>query len=241
MNDVDQMQDRLIWAYFGRRPYGFFIEVGANHPTEGSLTWFLEQRGWEGMLVEPQGSFAKSLVAMRPHSHVFHVACAAPDQVGFADLHIPLDPFGALATLERNFDDHQVQYQRAERVEVVTLSSLIDQVKPKKIEVLLIDTEGTELAVLKGLDMERNRPDLILVEDKGRSLDKHSFLTRHRYDLVKRTELNNWYVPRGAQFRMTGAFERLLLWRKVFLGLPVRKYRHWRRSRRFELRRGARV
>lgn len=49
---------------------------------------------------------------------------------------------------------------------------------------------------------------------------------------MKRTELNNWYVPDGTPFAMTSLFEKLKLWRKVFLGLPFRKFRHWRRTRR---------
>ena len=42
----NQNESDLIWEFFGRRPEGFFVEVGANDPQQGSQTWFLEAHGW---------------------------------------------------------------------------------------------------------------------------------------------------------------------------------------------------
>ena len=58
---VCEKQDELVWEFFGRRRAGFFLEVGANHPTQGSQTWLLEQNGWRGILVEPQATLAALL------------------------------------------------------------------------------------------------------------------------------------------------------------------------------------
>jgi hypothetical protein len=39
MNSYSQFgEDLLLWEYFGARPEGFFVEVGANHPTKCSQT-----------------------------------------------------------------------------------------------------------------------------------------------------------------------------------------------------------
>jgi FkbM family methyltransferase len=231
MSRVAEHQEHLIWQFFNANPCGFFVEVGANHPTSGSLTWFLEVKGWQGILVEPQARLFALLQQMRPHSQVFRAACSSPEKVGFANLHIPSESLNGFAALEKNVDDYGIQYEREERVEVVTLDSLIEKVRPPKIDVLTIDTEGTELDVLKGFSLARHRPALFLIEDKGRSLEKHRFLRQNGYKLVKRTELNNWYVPQGTPFHMTSIAERAQLWRKVFLGLPFRQFRHWRHSR----------
>jgi FkbM family methyltransferase len=233
VSETEQYQEMLIWEYFNRQPNGFFIEVGANHPTGGSLTWFLEQRNWEGILIEPQQKLFALLQKLRPRSHVFRAACSSPDKVGVSYLHLPKDEaLNGFATLEKNIDDHEIAYGHGEQVDVVTLDSIIHKVSPQHIDLLTIDTEGTELDVLKGLDFSKHRPSLILVEDKGRSLEKHRFLKQNGYALVKRTELNNWYVPQGTRFHMTSFTEWIKLWRKVFLGLPFRQFRHWRHSRR---------
>jgi len=67
-------EGELIWEFFRRNPNGFFVEVGANDPHNGSQTWLLEQRGWRGILVEPLSRFYEALQAARPRSRVFQVA-----------------------------------------------------------------------------------------------------------------------------------------------------------------------
>jgi hypothetical protein len=55
---------RLVGAFFGDIK-GYFVEVGAKEPRERSQTWFLEQAGWTGVLVEPQPDLAVQLRAKR--------------------------------------------------------------------------------------------------------------------------------------------------------------------------------
>lgn len=218
----------MVLKYFQGRTDGFFIEVGANHPTNGSLTWPMEQKGWSGIVVEPQEKHFRLFQQSRPKSHAFRAACGAPENTGKGTLHIPKGGMDGFATLSQNADDHGVEYDSVEHVDVVTLDSLIDQVRPARIDFVSIDTEGTELEVLKGFSLRRHKPALILIEDKGTTLKKHRHLRANGYKLVKRTELNNWYVPEETRFEMTGFVEKLKLWRKVFGGFPFRKFRHWR-------------
>ena len=226
-------QDNLVWQFFSCRHEGFFIEVGANDPIDGSLTWLLEQNGWRGILVEPQSRLYPLLKGRRPASVIVQAACTAPEKRGLADLHIPSDDLNPFATLAPNLDDLSVQYERTEKTEALTLDEVIERAgQGRKVDFVSIDTEGTELDVLRGFSIERHHPSLVLVEDKGHSLDKHRHLVQHGYKLAKRTELNNWYVPRETPFRMTGLGERLRLWRKVFLGYPFRKFRHWRHTQK---------
>jgi FkbM family methyltransferase len=226
-----QSQEELVWEFFHGRAGGFFAEVGANHPRHGSLTWLLEQAGWHGILVEPQAALCQVLCRERLRSKVFRAACGAPEKIGQAELHIPAEGLDGFATLERNVDDAGIRYERTEVVEVTTLDALLAQVGSPKVDFVSIDTEGTELDVLRGFGLSQHHPALLLIEDKLQSLAKHRFLQANGYKLVKRTELNNWYVPREADFAMTTLWERLKLRRKVFLGLPFRSLRRWRHLR----------
>lgn len=174
-------QEELVWDHYNRRADGFFVEVGANHPTGGSLTWLLEQNGWRGILVEPQERLFRLIQELRPRSLAFRAACSAPDKVGHAELHIPEEALNGFATLERNVDDCGVHYERTERVEVVTLDSLLTEAGNPRIDFVSMDTEGTELDVLRGFNLERHRPGLLLIEDKGHSLAKHRHLRQHGY------------------------------------------------------------
>src|SRR5258705_11160446 len=81
-------EDVIAWEYFDRKTDGFFVEVGANHPTELSQTWFLEQHGWKGILVEPLPACCEKLRAIRTNSVVCEAAAGAPEQVGEATLNV---------------------------------------------------------------------------------------------------------------------------------------------------------
>src|SRR3990172_179972 len=54
---------------------GYFIEVGAYDGITLSNTYFLEQMGWSGLLVEPIASLCQRAAQARPRSRVIHGAC----------------------------------------------------------------------------------------------------------------------------------------------------------------------
>jgi FkbM family methyltransferase len=185
---------RLILEAFQFEREGFFIDVGANDPRQNSLTYILERLGWTGMLIDPLSACYQKLLRDRPRSRSFHCACVRPDKIGKIILHAP-DAASVAATIEKNVDDFDIKYSFTESCDAVTLDSLVSTVNPARIDFLSIDTEGTELDVLLGFDLARHRPRLILIEDKLYHLAKHRYLTQQGYKLVKRTMLNDWYVP----------------------------------------------
>lgn len=230
MNE-EEVEKRLLVEFFGGRTAGVFVEVGANHPRHGSQTWAFEQRGWTGVLVEPQAEFHDLLVAQRPRSKVIRAACTSPAKVGRLTLHVPADR--GFASTEKNVDDHGVQYVREETVPALTLDTVLEENGiAGKVDFVSLDVEGTELDVLAGFLLAKHQPDLIVVEDKLIHLRKHRYLRRQGYRLLRRTCMNNWYVPAAANVPPAPFPERLRLLRKMFLGLGFRKLRHWRHNRR---------
>lgn len=224
----EAQEKALVRQHFGDADRGFFVEVGANEPASiHSQTWHLEQRGWRGILIEPNPTLIDALVRHRRGSRVYNVACSAPGKVGVAELKIPYVADGTMdtgkAALEVEIDHAGFSAYRTETVKVVTLDSILAENGVTGIDLLSIDVEGTELDVLKGLDLKRYRPRLILVEDKLVYLNKHRWLRRNGYRLVKRTLFNNWYVPEGEPFRLTRSQERLVLFKKLYLTLLPRK------------------
>jgi FkbM family methyltransferase len=217
----ESIEKELVWEFFGRKGTGFFVEVGANDPHSGSQTWLLEQNGWSGVLVEPQGTLCERLRNARKNSQVFQVACSSPEREGEAEFHI--GSADAHSTLDLQGATAGAHFVATERVKVTTLDKVLAQAGVKSIDFLSIDVEGHEIEVMQGFDFAKYRPSLILIEDNAQSLAKHRFVVQHGYKLVKRTTLNNWYVPKGQPFHMTFWLERWELFRKLFLSLPLRK------------------
>ena len=221
-------EQRLVAEFFGDET-GFFVEVGANHPTEGSQTWHLEQAGWNGVLVEPQPDLAAFLVTARK-AKVFAAACTSPEQAGKP---LPLHVDGARSALNRERMTPGAKAAYTIMVPTRTLDSILEEAEaPVPIDFLSIDVEGHEVEVLSGFSFALWQPYLIMVEDHVGSLRTHGLLKRSGYRLIRRLGFNGWYVPEDAPMRASKEERREIL-RKYYLALPFRKLRNLtRRIRR---------
>src|SRR2546430_13246163 len=74
-------EEALKEEFFRATPGGFFVDVGANAPQDGSQTFAMESHGWSGVLVEPQPDLAERLRRER-RAKVYAVACSAPQNSG---------------------------------------------------------------------------------------------------------------------------------------------------------------
>jgi FkbM family methyltransferase len=217
-------ETRLIAAFFGNRK-GYFVEVGANDPRARSQTFHLEQAGWTGVLVEPQPDLAERLRTERT-ARVFAVACSSPENAGRT---LPLHVAGPLSALDRARMAPGATPEKVIEVPVTTLDAVLAEAGAEPgFDFLSIDVEGHELEVLRGFDIARWHPRLILLEDHVRDLAKHRYLTAAGYRIVRRYENNGWYVPRAAAAR-PGLAERWEIVRKYYLALPFRRLRDFSR------------
>ena len=217
----------LVRQYFAARK-GFFVDVGANDPRQGSQSWHLEQAGWNGILVEPQPDLATELRKTRS-AKVFEVACSSPQNAG---QHLSLHVAGPMSSLDRERMAPGALPEKTIEVPVRTLDDILIEVgAPAPLDLLSIDVEGHELEVLAGFDFARWRPHLILIEDHVSDLAKHRFLTEAGYRLVRRTDNNGWYVPEAVRGGFTWR-DRWQVLRKYYLALPFRVVRNFSRRLR---------
>lgn len=218
---------RLISTFFGEG-IGYFVEVGANDPHERSQTWYLEQAGWTGILIEPQPDLADKLRVMRS-AKVFAVACSLPANAGHT---LPLHVAGPLSSLDRGRMAPGALPEKIITVPIRTLDGVLEEAgAPEHFDFLSIDVEGHEIEVLSGFDIARWQPRLILLEDHVADLSKHHYLIAAGYRIIRRYENNGWYVPResSVQCRWPDRWEIL---RKYYLALPFRVLRNLSRRLR---------
>lgn len=219
-----EQEEKLVRDFFGGDDSGFYVEVGANHPTDGSQTWHLEQLGWTGVLIEPQPDLAAFLVTMRKTAKVFPVACTSPENAGQTmSLHVD----GARSGLNRDRMAPGSQAAYVIAVPTRTLDSILEEAEaPSPIDLLSIDVEGHELEVLSGFDLQRWQPLLILLEDHVGTLQMHRFLKARGYKLIRRLGNNGWYVSAEANAKVSIG-DRFEILRKYYLALPFRVLRNW--------------
>lgn len=232
----ENQEKELIRAYFNNRQGGVFVEVGANEPIRpSSQSWHLEnQLNWTGILIEPEPELAEKARQTRPGSVVCQCACTSPDKTGHLSLYIPVrngQPIVSHAAVEKNIDVHNYSEHHEVRVPARSLNDILEENQIDRIDFLSIDVEGAELDVLKGFDLEKYRPALILLEDKHVALTKHRYLKKRGYKLVKRTKQNCWYIPKGAKGPPQSLKEKIRLLKRMYISIWWKKSRLALRSR----------
>lgn len=144
---------------------GFYVEVGANDPTETSISRAFYDAGWRGIAIEPVEELAGRFRQERPRDQVVQAAATATD-VDAVTLHV-IEGTG-LSTLVADISgEHATAGYAAQPVQVRgrTLDGILAAADvPDDIHFMVIDTEGTEAHVLAGLDLTRWRPWILVIE-----------------------------------------------------------------------------
>lgn len=206
-------QDLFVLSELGRNPDDahFFVEFGATDGVSFSNTHLLEKElGWTGVLAEPARVWHGALRANRSCLIDFRCVSASSGEVvkfvevaeadgGVPELSSVLeyadsgDKFAAVRMASKNVYD----------VETVSLSDLLDACSaPSVVSYLSVDTEGSELAILRAFDFSRYQFRVITVEHNYRPEIRqglYELLVGHGYQR-KYEDLSlwdDWYVLPG--------------------------------------------
>ncbi|MFD0851279.1 FkbM family methyltransferase, partial [Actinomadura adrarensis] len=158
-------EDVVLMRAFADRRGGFFVDVGAGNPVSGSLTKNLVDRlGWRGVNIEPLPERYELLRAARPGDVTLDVAIA--EQTGEASFFrvVPgpgKSGGGGLSTLDRDIlAAHLADGWEFEKLQVRTVpldTVLLEHAEPG-FDLLKVDVEGAEAAVLASADLAWWRP-----------------------------------------------------------------------------------
>jgi len=194
---------RLRRAFEGQ-PKGFYIDVGANHPINDSVTKHFYDIGWTGINVEPSPEPYELIVKHRTRDINLNVGCSDSD--GSLTLHVGRGRATGMSTMT----DGEAAVHRSKGFEfdvitvpVTTLASICtEHVGDRQIDFLSIDVEGHERAVLEGADFSRFRPRVVVIEatrpntNEPTHQDREHLIVRHDYEFVVFDGLNRYYVRR---------------------------------------------
>lgn len=217
-------EQTLIREFFDHKNNGYYVDVGANHPTIESQTWHLEQLGWKGLLLEPIPDYCELLKRER-NGTVVQYACSSPENHNKVLKLIAAGGHSTLNSIPIAMGDRS---QETIDVTCKTLDSILEENNvPIGFEFISIDIEGHEMEMFKGFTLTKWKPELVLLEDHVISHEKHNHMKSNGYQLILRTGLNSWYVPASEKYNLSlsSKFE---IFRKYWLGLLLRKFRYSR-------------
>lgn len=178
---------------------GFYIEAGAHDGIGDSTTYALEQIGWKGICVEPSAAF--ELLKRSRKCKVDNRCLWCEDGVEVPFQQLPADP--ELSGINTCFGDHWDRDGRPHVVikkKAVTLTTLLkEHQSPNMIQLLSLDTEGSEYEILRVHDFEKYRLLLVTIEHnrveaKKKKLRELMLGKGYRIEERNTWDIEDWFI-----------------------------------------------
>lgn len=188
-------QDEFILKnIFQNKKEGVFVDVGANHPTNCSNTFLLEQNGWTGIAIEPQQNLRDLWPAARktpclkfvigPENKIINFIEGNPEEHGLSGV----EGFNKVKT------NHKTISLEQKKLSDILSENLIDEV-----DYLSIDVEGYEMNVLESVDFSKVKIKVISIEnDLG--FQKLPFIGKRLGSELGDNKLRKYLKDRGYKY-----------------------------------------
>ena len=198
--------DKVIENYFKKDYVGIAVEVGAANGIKGSNTYYFEKKGWTVLCIEPNKEFSESLEKYRKFN--LYYACSDKSYTDTLKIFRIGEKNIMTSVTSLNPDDRLVESHKdlinqtyETEVEVTTLTDILKNKVDNtpfsqitKIDFISIDTEGTELDVLKGFDFKHFDVGLFVVENNFDDKEIENFMITKGYKKDTRYKINDFYV-----------------------------------------------
>lgn len=159
-------EDIILQQLFKKRD-GFYVDVGAHHPTHFSNTYLLYRRGWHGINIDATPGKIDAFKSARPHD--INIECAV--SASREPLAFFLFDKSALNTGSPTMaaEEERLGHPILQKVTVAgrPLADILNEYLPEgqHIDFMNIDVEGADMDVLTTNDWGRYAPSVIAIED----------------------------------------------------------------------------
>lgn len=177
-------QDLKVISFFNNTKELFFVDIGANDGKTLSNTYLLEKKyKWSGICSEPSPRVYEKLSKCR-HVHCDNNAVFSKSGI-YLNFSESSDSNGLLSGITECIDQYyEVKNCNQIIVKTITFQELLVKYKaPDIIQYLSLDTEGSELEILKSVDFSQFTFLYINVE--------------HNYIEPRRTQMRNLLLNKG--------------------------------------------
>ena len=150
-------EDIFINRIFQNKKKGFYIDIGAYHPFKGSLTKKLYDKGWRGINIDISKISIDLFNISRPKDLNINCAIGAINSDIFYYENSPINQQNSL--IKKNDRQKKIQIKSFKLNEVLSNNNI------RNVDYINIDTEGTEMDILKSINFSEINPILLTIED----------------------------------------------------------------------------
>ena len=185
-------EDVLINKIFKNKIDGYFVDVGALHPINGSLTYNLSKKGWKGLNIDLLRENLILFNFFRKKDKNINLAISK--NKGVINAYIFERGSGVNTTNKKWADKWKKKFGKNYsilKIKKNSLNNVFSSYKVnKKFELLNIDVEGHEIDVLKGINFKNIRPKIITIEIHVKKTEQifkteiYKLLKKNNYELI---------------------------------------------------------
>ena len=185
-------EDVLINKIFKNKIDGYYVDVGALHPINGSLTYNLSKKGWKGLNIDLLRENIILFNFFRKKDKNINLAISK--NKGVINAYIFERGSGVNTTNKKWADKWKKKIGKNYsilKIKKNSLNNVFSSYKiKKKFELLNIDVEGHEIDVLKGINFKNIRPKIITIEIHVKNTEQifkteiYKLLKKNNYELI---------------------------------------------------------
>jgi len=196
-------QDEIVLEYLKNKEEGFFVEIGASDGILLSNCFLLEKKyKWDGICIEPIPYKFNSLIQNRN--------CRCINKAVFSKSNLEVDfsihKYGeytedGISGMTEYLDKHREKVLKNEtriKVKTQTLNDILEENNsPDIIDYLSLDTEGTELEILKSVNLNKYKFKIISIEHNHileRRNEMFKLLSSYNYKLYKSINADDFFI-----------------------------------------------
>lgn len=197
-------QDKYInLNYFKNKENGVFLDIGANDGVTFSNTYFFEKElNWTGICIEPIDDIFKELEKNRTSININGCAWNDDSIKTFRKLNGNAEMLSGIIDSYNEKHKERIDLEcnifnctyEDIKVKCYNINSLLKKHKMYHIDFLSIDTEGSELEILKCIDFSMFNIEVILVENNYSDIELKQYIQSKGYRFIKQLDIDELYI-----------------------------------------------
>jgi len=193
-----------------------YLDIGTNHPVIGNNTYYFYARGSRGVCIEPDPSFYKLIRKQRPGDLLIEAGVNIGSEKQ-AELYIFPHPYSGWNTFlkdeaEKREKETGIKISKVVSIPLVHINDVMRENFNPHPNLVSIDVEGLDLDILRSIDFEHFKPEVICIESITFSMNNEEmkitgiadFLYSKNYFLFADTHINSIFCRKDSYKRTQG-------------------------------------